>query len=70
MSSHLKSNKINDDLEFEWLICLASALTTSQRQHSPEVAKALRPPGFPGAKHRKVVGRELKKGFHHARKEL
>ncbi len=28
--SHLKSNKIKNDLEFEWLLCLASALQSFQ----------------------------------------
>ena len=28
--SQLKSNKIKDDLEFEWLLCIASTLMVGQ----------------------------------------
>jgi hypothetical protein len=68
MSTHLKSNKIKDDLEFEWLLCVARALTASQRQQPPEVAEAQRPARFPGTKNRKFIERALKKAFHRARK--
>jgi hypothetical protein len=67
MPSHLKSNKVKDDREFQWLLCLASALTASQHQQPPE---ALRTPGFAGTANRKLSERKLKKAFDLALKKL
>ena len=67
MSSHLTSNKVKDDREFQWLLCLANALTASQHQQPPE---ALRTPGFPGTTNRKFSQRKLKKAFDLALKKL
>jgi hypothetical protein len=66
MSSHPTSNKVNDDREFQWLLCLASALTACQHQ-PPE---ALRNPGFAGTANRKFSQRKLKKAFDLALKKL
>jgi hypothetical protein len=43
VSSALKSGKIDVDLEFEWLLCLASALRTAQRFRPAEVVETRRP---------------------------
>jgi hypothetical protein len=41
--SALKSGKIDVDLEFEWLLCLASALQTAQGFRPAEVGETRRP---------------------------
>jgi len=45
--SLLKSHKINDDLEFESLLCLASRLQPSQRLRPTKVGGIQRPEEFP-----------------------
>jgi hypothetical protein len=42
-----KPNKVNHDLEFEWLLCLASRLQTSQRLRPAEIRAIKRPGEFP-----------------------
>ena len=42
MPSRLKSEKLADDLEFEWLLCLASTLKTAQRFRPAEVGETRR----------------------------
>jgi hypothetical protein len=42
-----KSNKANLDLDFEWLLCLASRLQTSQRLRPAEIRGIKRPGEFP-----------------------
>ncbi len=43
MPPPLKSDKINVDLQFEWLLCLASALQTAKRFRPAEVCDTRRP---------------------------
>jgi hypothetical protein len=43
----LKSDKLDHDMEFEWLLCLASRRQTSQRLRSTEVGGIQRPEEFP-----------------------
>jgi hypothetical protein len=42
-----KSKKANHDLEFEWLLCLASILQTSQRLRPAEIRGTKRRREFP-----------------------
>jgi len=42
MQSQLKSKKFKDDLEFEWLLCLASTLESSHRIQPTEAGEAPR----------------------------
>jgi hypothetical protein len=44
--SQLKSDKVDVDLQFEWLLCLASALQTAQRFRPAEDGKARRHVGL------------------------
>ena len=44
MPSHLNSNEIKNDLEFEWLLCLASALQSFQRLRPAGTAHMLNEP--------------------------
>jgi len=44
MPSHLNSNEIKNDLEFEWLLCLASALQSFQRLQPGGTAHMLNEP--------------------------
>ena len=67
--SPLKSNKIEDDLEFEWLLCLASTLKASQCVRPIEAGEALRRPGFLRTKNRKFLESECKKAFNRASRE-
>ena len=50
VSSHLKSPNIENDLEFEWLLCLASTLMASKRTPPKEAGKAKGPQEFPEPK--------------------
>ena len=43
MPSRLKSGKIDIDLQFEWLLCLASALQAAKRFRPTEVDETRRP---------------------------
>jgi hypothetical protein len=52
--SQLKSNKIKEDLEFEWLLCLASTLKASQRLQPTQVGEAQRPSPAPDLGHQAV----------------
>jgi len=45
--SLLKPDKINHELEFEWLLCLASRLQTTQRLRPTEVGGLQKPEEFP-----------------------
>jgi hypothetical protein len=45
--SQLKLNKIKDDREFEWLLCLASILQASQRLQPTKVGEAQPPSPAP-----------------------
>jgi hypothetical protein len=50
MSSQLISNKIKNDLDFEWLLCVTTALMASRRLLAPEVENALRSQDFRATK--------------------
>ena len=47
MPSQLNPDKLDHDLEFEWLLCLASRLETSQRLRPTDVGGLQRPEKFP-----------------------
>jgi len=49
--SPLKANKIKDDREFEWLLCLASIFQASQGLQPTEVGEAQRPSPAPDLPH-------------------
>jgi hypothetical protein len=68
VSSQLKSPTIEDDLEFEWLLCLASTLKASQRLKPTEISKAMRPQKFPRPKNRKFFKTKGKKPINPAGK--
>jgi hypothetical protein len=53
--SQHKSPTIEDDLEFEWLLCLASTVAASKRVRLSEVSEAPRHKEFPHTKKRKFV---------------
>jgi len=67
--SQLKSNKIRDDLEFEWMLCLASTFKAAQCPHPTLAGEARRRPEFPRPKNRKFLGSKGKKAFNGAPKE-
>ena len=50
MPSPLKSAKLVDDLEFEWLLCLASTLQSARRLRPAEAGETRRPGGLPRIK--------------------
>jgi hypothetical protein len=70
MSSQLKSKNVMDDLEFEWLLCLASTLESSQRIQPSEAGEALRRWGAPRSKNQNLFESVLKKPFDPARKVM
>ena len=47
MPHQVKSNKVNHDVEFERLLCLASRLRTSQPLQQAEIRGIRRPGEFP-----------------------
>ena len=47
MPSQLTPDKLDHDLEFEWLLCLASRLQTAQRLRPTEVGGLQSPEEFP-----------------------
>jgi hypothetical protein len=70
MPSQLKSKKVKDDLELEWLLCLASTLESSQQIQPTGAGEAPRRGGFVQGKNQKLFERVLKKAFNLSRKEL
>jgi len=55
--SQLKSDKVDVDLQFEWLLCPASTLQTAQRFRPAEVGKTRRHVGLARIKnHHLLVG--------------
>ena len=70
MSSQLKSKMIENDLELEWLLCLASTFQASQRSRPNEPFEAKRPLRFPRTKNRQLFEREWKNELSLARNEL
>jgi hypothetical protein len=69
MPSQLESKKVKDDLELEWLLCMASAFKSSQRIQPTEAGETLRRGGFPRSKNQKLFASVLKRVFDLARKE-
>ena len=63
-------NKIETDLEFEWLLCLASTLQASERPRLAEASQLKLPMQFRQTKNRKFFQREWKKALSFARSEL
>ncbi len=70
MPSQLKSKKVKDDLEFEWLLCLASTLESSHRIQPTEAGEAPRLGGLLRGTSQKLFESVLKKAFDRTRKEL
>jgi hypothetical protein len=70
MLSHLESKKVKDDLELEWLLCLASTLESSQRIQPTEAGVAPRHTGLPRSENQKSIESLLKKAFNLSRKDL
>jgi len=68
MRSPLNSKRVKDDQEFEWLLCLASTLESSQRMLPTGAGGAPRQ-GLPGGKDQTLFERMLKKAFDLARKK-
>jgi hypothetical protein len=56
MPSRVKSCKIDDGLEFEWLLCVASGLQASQRLRPTEVGGIQRPEEFPALTTSRFLG--------------
>jgi len=63
-------NKIETELEFEWLLCLASTLQASRLPRPAKAARANRPLRFPRTSSRKFFEREWKRVLRFARNEL
>jgi hypothetical protein len=61
--SPLKSPTIEDDLAFEWLLCLASTVEASKRIRLTEVSEAPRREEFPHAGNRKFAKTQGKKAI-------
>jgi hypothetical protein len=70
MSSQLKSNTMESDLELEWLFCLASTFQTSQRPHPNKAIEIWRPLRFPRTKNRQFIMREWKKALSLAQNQI
>jgi hypothetical protein len=70
MPSQLKSKKVQGDLEFEWLLCLASTLESSQRIQRNEAGEAPRRRGFPRGKNQTLFESVFKKALDLVRKEF
>lgn len=70
MVSRTIPNKIEDDLEFEWLLCLASTLQASERPRLAEASQIKLPMQFRRTSNRKFLEREWKKALSFARSEL
>jgi hypothetical protein len=70
MPSHLESKKVKDDLELEWLLCLASTLESSKWMHSTVEGVAPQRRELPSSKNQKLFESVLKKAFNLSRKQL
>jgi hypothetical protein len=70
MASQPMSEKIEIDLEFEWLLCLSSTFQTSRRPYMAGAARANRPQRFPRTRDREFFEREWKRALRFARNEL
>ena len=69
MRSPLNSKRVKDDQEFEWLLCLASTLESSQRMLPAEAGELTRRRGLPGCKDQTLFEKMLKKASDLARKK-
>jgi hypothetical protein len=69
MRSPLNSKRVKDDQEFEWLLCLASTLESSQRLLPTGAGEVTRRRGLPGRKDQTLFEKMLKKAFDLARKK-
>lgn len=67
MASRIFPNKIESDLQFEWLLCLASTLQASERRRLAEASQLKLPTQFRQTSHRKFFEREWKKALSFAR---
>jgi hypothetical protein len=65
----LKSDKIDHNLEFEWLLCLANRFQTSQCLRPTEVRGIRRPEEFPHINDQQFFGRESEGAVNVERKE-
>jgi hypothetical protein len=70
VESRAISNQIGTELEFEWLLCLATAFQTSQRPHLAEASGSKLPMQFRRTRNRKFFEREWKKALSFARIQL
>jgi hypothetical protein len=70
MTSRTIPNKIETDLEFEWLLCLASTLQVSQRPQLTKASQLRLPMQFRRTRNRKFFEREWRKAVSFARSEL
>ena len=69
MRSPLNSKRVKDDQEFEWLLCLASTLESSQRMLPTGAGEVTRRRGLPRRKDQTLFEKMLKKAFDLARKK-
>ena len=60
-------NKIETDLQFEWLLCLSSTLQASERPHLAEASQLKLPVQFRRTSNRRFFEREWKKALSFAR---
>jgi hypothetical protein len=67
MASRTIPNKIENDLEFEWLLCLSSTLQASERPHSAAAGQLKLPTEFRRTSNRRFFEREWKKALGFAR---
>jgi hypothetical protein len=70
MASQAISNNFETELEFEWLLCLASTLQASRPPHLAKAARANRPLRFPRTRNRRFLEKEWKKALSFARNEF
>ena len=67
MTSRIITSKLETDLEFEWLLCLASTLQASEHPHLAEAGQFKLPTQFRRTSHRRFFEREWKKTLSIAR---
>jgi hypothetical protein len=70
MPSQFNSKRVLDDLEFEWLLCLASTLEFSQRIQPSEAGETQQRWGIPRSKRQNLFESASKKPFDLTRKEM
>lgn len=67
MASRTIPNKIENDLEFEWLLCLSNTFQASQRPHLAAANQLKLPTQFRRTSNRRFFEREWKKALNFAR---